>query len=206
MLVPVAAIGSVVYLARNGQYLGYIRLTDACKSEAKEALTRLRRLGISRMQMLTGDRREIADAVAAEVGLDGAESGLLPDEKVERLAAVQRGGATVAFVGDGMNDAPALAMADVGIAMGALGTDAAMEAADIVLLEDDLMRLPLAVSLALKTQRIVRQNIFFSLAVKMAVLVLGTLGLADMWLAIFADVGVMVLAVLNAMRAMHIRR
>lgn len=205
-LTPVTAIGTVVYLARNGQYLGYVRLTDACKPEAKEALARLRRLGVSRMQMLTGDRREIADAVAAEVGLDGAVSGLLPHEKVAGLAAVQKDGATVAFVGDGINDAPALATADVGIAMGALGSDAAMEAADIVLLDDDLLRLPLAVSLAVKTRRIVRENIVFSLAVKMAVLLLGALGLADMWLAIFADVGVMVLAILNAIRAMHVRK
>jgi len=130
----------------------------------------------------------------------------LPHEKVAGLAAVQKDGATVAFVGDGINDAPALAMADVGIAMGALGSDAAMEAADIVLLDDDLLRLPLAVSLAVKTRRIVRENIAFSLAVKMAVLLLGALGLADMWLAIFADVGVMVLAILNAIRAMHVRK
>ena len=177
-----------------------------CKAEAKEAIALLRARGVSHMRMLTGDRPEIAEALARDLGLDGAESRLLPDEKAKRLESLRSEHEKIAFVGDGINDAPALAMADVGIAMGALGSDAAMEAADIVLLDDDLLRLPLAVSLAVKTRRIVRENIAFSLAVKMAVLLLGALGLADMWLAIFADVGVMVLAILNAIRAMHVRK
>ena len=203
---PVSNAGTVVYLARDGEYLGYIRLTDTCKAEAKEAIALLRARGVSHMRMLTGDRPEIAEALARDLGLDGAESRLLPDEKAKRLESLRSEHEKIAFVGDGINDAPALAMADVGIAMGALGSDAAMEAADIVLLDDDLLRLPLAVSLAVKTRRIVRENIAFSLAVKMAVLLLGALGLADMWLAIFADVGVMVLAILNAIRAMHVRK
>ncbi len=204
MATPVEGIGTVVYLARDGRYLGYIRLADEIKSEAREAIASLRRLGVRRTVMLTGDRREIGEEVAASVGLDTAVSELLPDEKVAHMERMLGGGHTVAYVGDGINDAPAIARADVGIAMGGFGSDAAMEAADLVLLDDDLRRLPAAIRLARRVRRIVRENIAFSLGVKFAVLLLGAVGYADMWAAIFADVGVMILATLNAMRAMRI--
>ncbi len=202
---PADGLGTVVYLAKAGSYLGYICLSDEIKGEATAAMRDLRRIGTRRAVMLTGDRRAIGEAVAAEIGLDGAVCELFPDEKVARLEEMLGKGNTVAYVGDGINDAPALALADVGIAMGGLGSDAAMEAADLVLLDDDLRKLPAAVRLARRVRRIVRQNIVFSLGVKLAVLALGAIGYADMWLAIFADVGVMVLATLNAMRAMRIR-
>ncbi|MBE6621484.1 MAG: cadmium-translocating P-type ATPase [Ruminococcaceae bacterium] len=200
-----AASGTTVYVAREGELLGYIRISDTLKPEAAEALSALRRMGVRRQVMLTGDTEAAAKEVAEALQLDEYRAALLPDGKVravERLLSEKRRGDTLAFVGDGINDAPVLALADVGVAMGALGSDAAIEAADVVIMDDDLRRMVKAVSVARKTRGIVRQNIVFSLAVKFAVLLFSALGLVSLWEAVFADVGVMVLAVLNAMRAM----
>ena len=200
-----AASGTTVYVAREGELLGYIRISDTVKPEAAEALVALRSMGARRQVMLTGDTEAAAKEVAEALQLDEYHAALLPDGKVravERLLSEKRKGDTLAFVGDGINDAPVLSLADVGVAMGALGSDAAIEAADVVIMDDDLRRMVKAVSVARKTRGIVRQNIVFSLAVKFAVLLFSALGLVSLWEAVFADVGVMVIAVLNAMRAM----
>lgn len=207
--VPVVEnIGIVVYVAVNGVYCGYLLIGDRLKPEAKETVERLRRIGIKRILLLTGDRAEIGEAVAREVGIDEVRGELLPEDKlraVERLLEAKAPGTAVAFVGDGINDAPVLARADLGIAMGALGADAAIEAADVVLMDDQPMKIVKAIGIAKKCMRIVYQNIGFALGVKLLCLALGALGYADMWLAVFADVGVMVLAVLNAIRALRVR-
>lgn len=197
---------SVVHVAHAGRYLGYIRICDTRKPGAKAALLRLRALGIRKTVMLTGDTRQAAAEVAAALGIDEVHAELLPGEKleaVERLLGAQRGG-KLAFVGDGVNDAPALSRADLGIAMGALGSDAAIEAADVVIMDDRLERLAQALAAGRKTLRIARENIAFALCVKGGILLLGALGLTGMWTAVFADVGVMVLAVFNAMRALRV--
>ena len=202
---PVQANGTVLYVARGNDYCGHLVLADTPKKEAREALSALAELGVERTVMLTGDRPDIAEAVAREIGVAEVRSELLPDDKVaefEKLLSERLG---TAYVGDGINDAPVLSRADVGIAMGALGSDAAIEAADVVLMDDRLSSLPLAVRHARRTMRIVRQNIVFAIGVKLAVLVLGALGYANMWLAIFADVGVLVLAILNATRAARVK-
>jgi Cd2+/Zn2+-exporting ATPase len=199
--------GTAVHVARDGQYLGYILLSDAVKDGAAEALTALRRLGVSHQVMLTGDNGATAASVAKVLPLDGYRAALLPDGKVaevETLLSERRKGEALIFVGDGINDAPVLARADVGVAMGALGSDAAIEAADVVIMNDDLRRLGDAVTIARKTKAIVWQNVIFSLAVKAGVLFLSLFGAVPMWLAVFADVGVMVLAVGNAMRAIQV--
>ena len=198
--------GTVVYVALNGVFAGAILLSDTPKDTAADAIAALKRMGVKKTVMLTGDNRRIAAEIASSLGLDDHQSELLPNEKVEAVEALlQRAkpGGVLAFVGDGINDAPALARADVGIAMGALGSDAAIEAADVVLMNDDPMQIVHAVAIARKCLSIVRQNIIFSLAVKFACLGLVALGYANMWFGIFADVGVMVLAVLNAIRAMR---
>ena len=198
--------GTVVHVAEDGQYLGWIQIRDQTKDGAKDAMAALKRTGVEKTVMLTGDNERTAREVAGELGLDAAYAQLLPDGKVRQVEALlqeKRGNGTLLFVGDGMNDAPVLARADVGIAMGALGSDAAIEAADVVLMNDDLSRLPRAIRLARRTLRIANQNIVFALAVKVAVLVLSALGLANMWFAVFADVGVAVLAICNALRALH---
>ncbi len=201
-----ATDGSTVYVAVDGRYAGRITVGDRVKGEAPAALSDLRRAGVRRIVMLTGDTEAVARTVAESLAVDEYHAGLLPTDKVTCLEALlvapgRRG--KLAFVGDGINDAPVLARADVGIAMGAMGSDAAIEAADVVLMDDRLSGLPTAMHIARRTLQIVRQNIVFALAVKAAVLVLGALGMAGLWLAVFADVGVAVLAILNAMRALQ---
>ena len=200
--------GTTVYVAADGKYIGCIVISDVVKPTAKAAMAALKENGVKMTVMLTGDAKAAADRVAAEIGMDGVESELLPGDKVaqvEKLLAEKGPKENLTFVGDGINDAPVLSRADVGIAMGALGSDAAIEAADVVLMDDDPSKIALAMKISRHTLQIVWQNIVFALAVKAVCLVLGALGIAGMWLAIFADVGVMVLAVLNATRALKIK-
>ena len=194
--------GTAVHLSRGSDYLGHIVISDEIKPDAREAIVRLKALGVKKTVMLTGDTERVAAAVGAALGIDEVHAQLLPAEKVERVESLLAAGARLAFVGDGINDAPVLTRADVGVAMGALGSDAAIESADVVLMDDKPAKLPLAIGIARKTMGIVRQNIGFALAVKAAILILSAAGLTNMWIAIFGDVGVMVLAILNAMRAM----
>lgn len=207
-LIPdVEAAGTVIHCAVDGEYYGYIVVADEIKEHSRNALAQLKKLGAEKTVMLTGDRKAAADKVAFEVGIDEVHSQLLPDGKVElveKLYLEKPPKSALCFVGDGMNDAPSLARADVGIAMGGLGSDAAIEAADIVLMNDNIENIPLGVKIARKTHRIVKQNIVFALAVKLGVLLLTAFGFANMWAAVFADVGVSVIAILNAMRAMHV--
>ena len=196
-------IGTVIHISEGKNYLGHIVISDEIKPNSKAAIDELKALGITKTVMLTGDRKEIGEAVGKELGLDEIHSELLPDGKVNAVESLIDKKTPLAFVGDGINDAPVLARADIGIAMGGMGSDAAIEAADVVLMDDEPAKLPEAIKIARKTMRIVWQNIIFALAVKAVVLILGALGIAGMWLAIFADVGVTVLAILNAMRAMH---
>ena len=194
--------GTVVHIARGKEYLGHIVINDALKPDAASAMEALRKLGVRRTVLLSGDRQRVAEAVAKDLGLDEVRAELLPEQKVEEVEKLLQGGAKLAFVGDGINDAPVLARADVGIAMGALGSDAAIESADVVLMDDKPSRIALAVKIARKTMGIVRQNIAFALGVKFIILILGALGIADLWLAVFGDVGVLILAILNAMRCL----
>ena len=206
---PCEGVGTVVHVAVDGAYAGCILIADQVKPGAKDAIAALHRVGVTRTVMLTGDRDAVAQQVAAELGIDEVHSGLLPADKVTRVEGILAGkgrGEMVAFVGDGINDAPVLSRADVGIAMGALGSDAAIEAADVVLMDDDPRKIAAAIAIAKKCLRIVYQNIVFAIGVKAVCLVLGALGIAGMWAAIFADVGVMVIAVLNAIRAMRTPR
>ena len=201
--------GAIVHMAIGGQYAGHIVISDRVKPESAEAIACLKRAGVRRAVMLTGDREAAAGHVAKELGITEYYSELLPQEKVakvEELLATQAGRETLAFAGDGINDAPVLSRADIGIAMGALGSDAAIEAADVVLMDDNPQKIALAIRISRKCMRIVYENIVFAIGVKVACLALGALGLANMWLAIFADVGVMILAVLNAIRALFIRK
>lgn len=203
-----SSVGTIIHCAVNGKYRGYITVSDEVKENSREALAELKRLGAERTIMLTGDREITANAVAKAVGVDEVKAQLLPDGKlkaVEELYKSKLPGSTLAYIGDGMNDAPSLARADVGIAMGALGSDAAIEAADIVLMNDNIQNLPLAVRIARKTRRIVMENIVFALGVKLAVLVLTLFNVGNMWAAVFADVGVSVIAIINAMRCMRIK-
>ena len=199
-----ARAGTQVHIAKENEYLGYILVADEIKPDAESAVSGLKRVGIEKTLMLTGDTEAVAASVGDRVGVDEVRSGLLPQDKVSALEGLIEKGSRVAFVGDGINDAPVLSRADVGIAMGALGSDAAIESADIVLMDDKPSKLPTAVKIAKKTMNIVKQNIWFILAVKALILALGALGIANMWIAIFGDVGVMVIAVLNSMRAMKI--
>ena len=201
------SVGTIIHMAVDGQYAGHIVISDVVKPHAREALAQLHKAGVNRTVMLTGDAKKVAEAVAAELGVDEVHSELLPGDKVaqvEALLAQQKGRDKLAFVGDGINDAPVLGRADIGIAMGAMGSDAAIEAADIVLMDDDPAKISKAIKISRKCIGIVYQNIVFALAVKFACLVLVAVGAADMWAAIFADVGVMVLAVLNAIRALRV--
>ena len=201
------SVGTIIHMAVDGQYAGHIVISDVVKPHAKEALAALHKAGVEKTVMLTGDAKKVAEAVAAELGVDEVHSELLPGDKVaqvEALLAQQKGRDKLAFVGDGINDAPVLSRADIGIAMGAMGSDAAIEAADIVLMDDDPAKISKAIKISRKCIGIVYQNIVFALAVKFACLVLVAVGAADMWAAIFADVGVMVLAVLNAIRALRV--
>lgn len=198
-------VGTIVHIAIDGSYAGHIVISDMVKPSAKRALSLLRSEGIKRTIMLTGDSGKVAEDVASKLGIDGVYSELLPADKVDRLEALLDSDTKLAFVGDGINDAPVLSRADVGIAMGAMGSDAAIEAADVVLMDDDPLKIVTAMRISRKCIGIVYQNIIFALAIKFACLVLGALGIANMWLAVFADVGVMVLAVLNAMRCFSVK-
>ena len=201
------SVGTIIHIAIDGQYAGHIVISDVVKPHAKEAIERLKHAGVEKTVMLTGDSRRVADQVAGALGVDEVHSELLPADKVaqvEKLLAGKGGRDKLAFVGDGINDAPVLSRADIGIAMGAMGSDAAIEAADVVLMDDDPLKIAKAIRISRKCIGIVYQNIVFALAVKFACLALGALGLANMWAAIFADVGVMVLAVLNAIRALRV--
>lgn len=203
---PHSAVGTLLYVAVGGRYRGSILLADEVKPEAKKTVDALRSCGVRHIVMLTGDRAEIGEAVAHEIGINEVYCGLLPEDKVAKVEEMLLKTPGLIYVGDGINDAPVLSRADVGVAMGALGSDAAIEAADVVLMEDRLERLPQAIRLSRRTARIVRQNIVFALGVKGLVLTLGALGYANMWGAIFADVGVMVLSILNAVRTMNIEK
>ena len=203
---PCTEVGTVIYVAQEGQFLGSIVISDALKPDAANAITRLHAAGVKRCVMLTGDREEVANDIASRLHLDAVHAQLLPQDKVdefEQILEAQVNGAKVAFVGDGINDAPVLTRADVGIAMGALGSDAAIEAADVVLMDDKPSKISAGILIARKTMRIARQNIVFALGIKLLVLVLAAAGIANMWMAVFADVGVAVLAILNAMRCMN---
>ena len=203
------SVGTIIHMAVDGQYAGHIVISDVVKPHAREAIEALHKAGVEKTVMLTGDAKKAADAVAAELGVDEVHSELLPGDKVDKvesLLAQQSGKAKLAFVGDGVNDAPVLGRADIGIAMGAMGSDAAIEAADIVLMDDEPLQIAKAIRISRKCIGIVYENIVFALAVKFACLVLVAIGLADMWAAIFADVGVMVLAVLNAIRALRVKK
>ena len=201
-------VGTVVHVAIDGEYHGHILISDVIKTSASEAIQRLKKAGVKRTIMLTGDRKEVAEHVAEKLGIDEVYSELLPGDKVaklEEILAGKREKEVVAFVGDGINDAPVLSRADIGIAMGALGSDAAIEAADIVLMDDDPVKIAKAIRISKKCLRIVYENIYFAIGIKLICLVLGAVGLANMWAAIFADVGVMVIAVLNAIRALRVK-
>ena len=198
--------GTIIHVAINGEYAGHIVINDQVKEDSAEAVRQLKQLGVKKTVMLTGDRKEVAEHVANQLQLDDYQAELLPADKVafvERL--LQKKDACVAFVGDGINDAPVLARADVGIAMGGLGSDAAIEAADVVLMDDQPSKIAIAIRIARRTIAIAQQNIWFAIIVKIAVLLLAAFGLSTMWMAVFADVGVTVIAVLNAMRALSTR-
>jgi Cd2+/Zn2+-exporting ATPase len=201
--------GTVIHVAIAGAYAGYILISDKLKATSAAAVKALKKAGVQQTIMLTGDSKKVADIVANELGLDAVYSELLPGDKVDKveelLDSIDNKKKQLIFVGDGINDAPVLSRADIGIAMGALGSDAAIEAADIVLMDDDPMKISKAIGIAKKVMRIVYENIYFAIGVKFACLILGAVGLANMWLAIFADVGVMVIAVLNAIRALRVK-
>ena len=194
--------GTIIHISRESEYLGHIVINDEIKPDSKAALKDLKTLGISRTIMLTGDKKAVADHVASEVGVDEVHAELLPAQKVEHVESILSEGKTTAFVGDGINDAPVLVRSDIGIAMGALGSDAAIESADVVLMDDKPSKIATAVKISRKTMRIVWENIIFALGVKGIILILGALGIANMWLAVFGDVGVLIIAILNAMRCM----
>ena len=195
-------------MAIDGKYAGHILISDIIKPHAKEAIAELKKAGISKTVMLTGDSKRVADQIAEELGIQEVYSELLPADKVSRVEELLNQKSEkdkLAFVGDGINDAPVLSSADIGIAMGALGSDAAIEAADIVLMDDDPLKISKAIKIARKCIRIVYENIYFAIGIKILCLILGALGIANMWVAIFADVGVMILAVLNAVRTLFVK-
>ena len=202
-------MGTVIHVAVDGEYAGHILIRDEMKETTKEAMARLKKAGVRRTVMLTGDVESVARQVSQEAGITEYRAELLPQDKVscvETLLKENEGRGRLAFVGDGINDAPVLSRADIGIAMGALGSDAAIEAADIVLMDDDPVKIAKAIRISRKCLRIVRENIGFALGVKGICLILGALGLANMWIAIAADVGVMILAVLNAIRCLFVKK
>ena len=203
-----SGVGTVVHVALDGQYAGHILICDVLKPDAKDAIRTLKRIGIKKTVMLTGDSDKAAQGAAAELGIDEVHSQLLPEDKVTEVEKLLEGKGRdemLAFVGDGINDAPVLTRADIGISMGALGSDAAIEASDIVLMDDSPMKIAKAIRISKKCMRIVYENIYFAIGIKLACLVLGAVGIANMWVAIFADVGVMVIAVLNAIRALNVK-
>ena len=200
--------GTIIHVAVNGAYKGHIHIGDRIKETSKEAISQLKKIGVKKTVMLTGDENKIAQNVAQTLQIEEVHSELLPQDKVsimEELLKQKKENEILAFVGDGINDAPVLALADIGIAMGSLGSDAAIEAADIVLMDDDPLKIAKAIRIAGKCMRIVYENIWFAIGVKVIVLILSAFGIANMWLAIFADVGVMVIAVMNAIRALGVR-
>ena len=206
---PCNDVGTVVYVAVDGVYKGSVTIADEPKKTSKQAIAELKKIGVKNTVMLTGDAESVAKDVANRLGIDEVHSELLPSDKlaiVEQMLKKKDGRERLAFVGDGVNDAPVLSGADVGIAMGGLGSDAAIEAADVVLMDDDPLKLVKAIRLSSRCMRIVKENIIFALGVKALCLVLGAVGIANMWLAIFADVGVMVIAVVNAIRAMYTKK
>ena len=203
------SVGTIIHMAVNGTYAGHIVISDVVKPHSKEAVQALKAAGVRQTVMLTGDARKVADQVASELGMDSVYSELLPEDKVNKVEELLKNkpeNAKLAFVGDGINDAPVLGRADIGIAMGAMGSDAAIEAADVVLMDDDPLKIAKAIRISRKCLRIVYQNIIFAIGIKLICLVLGALGIANMWLAIFADVGVMIIAVLNAIRALFVKK
>ena len=207
--IPCHHVGTIVHMALNGVYAGHILISDMVKPHAAEAIRELRKAGVARTVMLTGDLKKAADQVAGELGIQEVYSELLPGDKVEKVEELlhqKNEKEKLAFVGDGINDAPVLSRAEIGIAMGALGSDAAIEAADVVLMDDDPLKIPKAIRIARKCLRIVYENIYFAIGIKLICLALGALGIANMWMAIFADVGVMVIAVLNAIRALFVKK
>ncbi len=206
---PCHKVGTIIHMAIGGQYAGHIVISDIIKPQAREAIAALKHAGVNKTVMLTGDSRQVAEQVAAELGINEVHAELLPADKVTAVEEILKNKSEkdkVAFVGDGINDAPVLSRADIGIAMGAMGSDAAIEAADVVLMDDDPRKISKAIRISRKCLGIVYQNIVFALAVKLISLVLGALGIANMWIAIFADVGVMVIAVLNAIRALFVSK
>ena len=207
--IPCHSIGTIIHIAIDGSYSGHIVISDRIKKGSAKAIEKLKKAGIQKTVMLTGDTRKVAESVASELGIDEVYSELLPSDKVDEVEGLLERKAKnekLAFVGDGINDAPVLSRADIGIAMGAMGSDAAIEAADVVLMDDDPEKISKAIKIARKCLTIVYENIFFAIGIKLICLVLGALGIANMWLAIFADVGVMVLAVLNAIRALFVKK
>lgn len=203
------AVGTIIHMAIDGEYAGHIVISDVIKPTTKEAITKLKKNGIKKTVMLTGDASNVAYNVARNLSIDDVYSELLPEDKVtkvEMLLQEKEEKDVLAFVGDGINDAPVLSRADIGIAMGALGSDAAIEAADVVLMDDDPVKIAKAIRISRKCMRIVYQNIVFAIGIKILCLLLGAFGIANMWLAIFADVGVMIIAVLNAIRALFVKR
>ena len=202
-------VGTIIHMAVNGAYAGHILISDVEKPKAKEAVTALKKAGIQKTVMLTGDSKKVAAQVAERLGIDEVYSELLPQgkvEKMEELLAHRQEKDVIAFVGDGINDAPVLSRADIGIAMGAMGSDAAIEAADVVLMDDEPLKIAKAIKISRKCLSIVYENIWFAIGIKVICLILGALGIANMWAAIFADVGVMILAVLNAIRALFVKK
>ena len=203
------SIGTIVHIAVNGNYCGHIVIADQLKPNAIKAIDAVRKAGVNKVVMLTGDRKSVALAVASQLGIDEVRYELMPSDKVsavEKLLAQRTGSGKLAFVGDGINDAPVLSRADIGIAMGAMGSDAAIEAADIVLMDDDPLKIAKGIKISRKCLRIVKENIWLAIGIKVLCLLLGAVGLANMWMAIFADVGVMILAILNAIRALFVKK
>ena len=203
--------GTIIHIARDtdegAEYLGHIVINDEIKEDSASAIKELKSLGVKELIMLTGDKEKVAQSVAEKIGLTGHHAELLPADKVAKVEELlEKSGAKLAFVGDGINDAPVLMRADVGIAMGAMGSDAAIESADVVLMDDKPSKIAEAVRIARKTMRIVWENIIFALAVKVIILVLGAVGIANMWLAVFGDVGVLIIAILNAVRCMRVKK
>ena len=202
-------VGTIIHVALDGSYAGHILISDVEKPHAKEAVTALKSIGIKKTIMLTGDAKKVAESVAEKLGIDEVYSELLPADKVsevEKMLTLKSEKEKLAFVGDGINDAPVLTRADIGIAMGAMGSDAAIEAADVVLMDDEPLKIAKAIKLSKKCIGIVYQNIIFALVIKVLFLALGAFGLATMWMAIFADVGVMILAIINAIRALFVKK
>ena len=202
-------VGTLVHVAVDGAYAGHILISDVVKPHSKEAIAELKKAGVKKLVMLTGDADRVAQQVAGSLGIDKVYSELLPAQKVEKVEELLTSKSEkdkLAFVGDGINDAPVLSRADIGIAMGALGSDAAIEAADIVLMDDDPLKIVKAIRISKKCMRIVYENIYFAIGIKILCLILGAVGIANMWLAIFADVGVMVIAVLNAIRVLFVKK